>query len=173
MACYGVFTGAREFAYRASVTSPLAGFGYSRLAISPGADLRDNGDHSYGKPGGGCLPVIRSSLLLVKLYHFLRVYESFWISFFIFFTYVHIYELLIIRELLHIWFQEKRETFLIISWLENTILNLHLIYTFAWNENLKKHFYMILYKEILYKTKKNLFKFMKFAIIYQLCNEEI
>lgn len=32
---------------------------------------------------------------------------------------------------------------------------------------------MILYKEILYKTKKNLFKFMKFAIIYQLCNEEI
>ncbi|KAK1125414.1 hypothetical protein K0M31_005782 [Melipona bicolor] len=56
MACYGVFTGAREFAYRASVTSPLAGFGHSRLGISPGADLRDNGDHSYGKPRGGvCL----------------------------------------------------------------------------------------------------------------------
>lgn len=60
MACYGVFTGAREFAYRASVTSPLASFDHSRLGISPGADLRDNGDHSYGK-SGGCLPVIRSS----------------------------------------------------------------------------------------------------------------
>ncbi|OAD59659.1 hypothetical protein WN48_08767 [Eufriesea mexicana] len=33
---------------RASVTSPLAGFGHSQLRISPGADLRDNGDHSYG-----------------------------------------------------------------------------------------------------------------------------
>lgn len=42
----------REFAYRASVTSPLAGSGHSRLGISPGADLRDNGDHSYGKSGG-------------------------------------------------------------------------------------------------------------------------
>ncbi|KAI4493914.1 hypothetical protein M0804_002090 [Polistes exclamans] len=50
--CYGVFTGARKFAYRASVTSPLAGFGYSQLGISPGADLWDNGDHSYGKPAG-------------------------------------------------------------------------------------------------------------------------
>lgn len=48
----------REFAYRASVTSPLAGSGHSRLGISPGADLRDNGDHSYGKSDGergGCL----------------------------------------------------------------------------------------------------------------------
>lgn len=72
MACYGVFTGAREFAYRASVTSPLAGFGHSQLGISPGADLRDNGNHSYGKLGV-CLPVIRSSLLLIKLHHFLRV----------------------------------------------------------------------------------------------------
>lgn len=47
----------REFAYRASVTSPLAGSGHSRLGISPGADLRDNGDHSYGKSDEevGCL----------------------------------------------------------------------------------------------------------------------
>lgn len=44
----------REFAYRASVTSPLAPApGHSRLGISPGADLRDNGDHSYGKSDGG------------------------------------------------------------------------------------------------------------------------
>ncbi|CAL1686337.1 unnamed protein product [Lasius platythorax] len=52
----------REFAYRASVTSPLAPApGHSRLGISPGADLRDNGDHSYGKSDGGRrgLPVIR------------------------------------------------------------------------------------------------------------------
>lgn len=44
----------RKFAYRASVTSPLAPApGHSRLGISPGADLRDNGDHSYGKSDGG------------------------------------------------------------------------------------------------------------------------
>lgn len=31
---------------------------------------------------------------------------------------------------------------------------------------------MISYKEILYKTKKNLFKFMKLVIIYQSCKKD-
>lgn len=75
MACYGVFTGAREFAYRASVTSPLAGFGHSRLGISPGADLRDNGDHSYGKPGGvsACDSVFASSSKATPLSTYRRI----------------------------------------------------------------------------------------------------
>ena len=75
MACYGVFTGAREFAYRASVTSPLAGFGHSRLGISSGADLRDNGDHSYGKPGGvsACDSVFASSSKATPLSTYRRI----------------------------------------------------------------------------------------------------
>lgn len=32
---------------------------------------------------------------------------------------------------------------------------------------------MVSYKEILYKTKENLFKFMKLVIIYQSCNKRI
>lgn len=78
MACYGVFTGAREFAYRASVTSPLAGFGHSRLGISPGADLRDNGDHSYGKPGGvsACDSVFASSSKATPLSTYRTLYMN-------------------------------------------------------------------------------------------------
>lgn len=41
--------GGLEFAYRASVTSPLASFGHFRLGLSSFLDLWNNGSHSYGK----------------------------------------------------------------------------------------------------------------------------
>lgn len=128
MACYGVFTGAREFAYRASVTSPLAGFGYSRLAISPGADLRDNGDHSYGKPGGvlACDSVFTSSGKAIPLSTCLRIVLD--IVFYIFYlcAYICIVD--------HSWIasylisREKRNFLNHFLIGEHAILNLHLIY---------------------------------------------
>lgn len=75
MACYGVFTGgARSGICIQSICHQPLSSGYSRLGISPDADLRDNGDHSYGKSDGG--GIARDSARRVTFKKLLRLVRA-------------------------------------------------------------------------------------------------